>query len=107
MKRITFKVSDELHKELMQVINYEGKSIREFFNEEIIRFICNYIKNDFCEILAISKKEHINDKEKEKTISFEINKDVHKIFKAICTEKGVKVKHLVRGILIDSLGYEN
>lgn len=86
MKRITYLVTEEQMEDIEMVL--EGKTKKDFLNDLIVDFLAVNISN------GLEKLEIEVDKNVNKTISFEISDELHKLFKQFAKKLNVSLKDL-------------
>lgn len=86
MKRITYLVTEEQMEDIEMVL--EGKTKKDFLNDLIVDFLALNISN------GLEKLEIEVDKNVNKTISFEISDELHKLFKQFAKKISVSLKDL-------------
>lgn len=122
MSRLTLKLSQKDHKALKLFAVNADLSIKELLTNQITNFINAYLTllkenqvslfnstNDninyqisFSKLLA-SKKNTYEDYEELVTVSIELDDSLHSILKKCCELENCKLKHFIRGIILDTI----
>ncbi|MGL4850137.1 MAG: hypothetical protein ACRC28_14700 [Clostridium sp.] len=101
MKRITLKIFIETHADLKAIADYESITVADLLREKIEDTISEYILNKELEVEPISKDEAYEniDKADLMTVSFELDKRIHRYLKDVCKAEKCKLKHLMRALI--------
>ena len=109
MKRITFKLDKVHHRQLKRIVANKKTKINKLIIEYVQDFTKRYKKGndeDFKNIF-VSKDEIYSEDDELVTISIEVEDNLHKAVKLICTENDRKVKHFMRGIVFKIIAENN